>query len=107
MKFVTDCKDMFSGCSNLTSFTGDLSSLTNGSGMFSGCKLDKDSVIRIITCLRESNTCSSSASLTIGCNSQYKNDPELLEALGITTWQSNVTIVGHGGGTWTITLEAN
>ena len=28
---------MFSGCSNLKHLPSDLSSLTNGAGMFSGC----------------------------------------------------------------------
>ena len=73
--------------------------------MFDGCKLDKSSVIDIITCLKERNSCSSSASLTIGVDKQYQNDPELLEVLGITSWTSRVTIVGHGGGTWTINLQ--
>ena len=104
---LTNGVSMFNGCSNLTSFNGDLSSLTDGYSMFSSCKLDKDSVIRIITCLRESNTCSSSEQLTIGVDKQYQNDPELLEVLGITSWTSSVTLVGHGGGTWAITLEAN
>ena len=71
---LTDGSSMFDSCSNLTSFKGDLSSLTDGDRMFYDCKLDKDSVIRIITCLRESNTCSSSAKLTIGYDRQYKND---------------------------------
>ena len=34
---LTDGDYMFEGCSNLTSFTSDLSSLTNGNYMFSGC----------------------------------------------------------------------
>ena len=29
---------MFNGCSKLTSFTSDLSSLTEGNSMFTGCK---------------------------------------------------------------------
>lgn len=39
---------MFEGCANLTSFASDLSSLTNGEGMFYGCKLDAQSVANII-----------------------------------------------------------
>ena len=34
---LTNGKNMFSGCSNLTSFNGDLSNLTDGSGMFYDC----------------------------------------------------------------------
>ena len=97
---------MFNGCSKLTTFTSDLSSLTNGTNMFYNCKLDKESFIRIITCLKERNTCTASASINIGVDKQFKNDPELLEVLGLSAWASKVTLVGHGGGTWTINLQA-
>ena len=38
---------MFEGWSNLTSFTSDLSNLTNGEGMFYGCKLNTASIKNI------------------------------------------------------------
>ena len=34
---LTNGQQMFYNCSNLTTFTSDLSSLTNGNGMFAGC----------------------------------------------------------------------
>ena len=46
---------MFYNCSNLTSFTSDLSSLTNGSGMFSDCKLDTASVQNIADTIKDVN----------------------------------------------------
>jgi hypothetical protein len=39
---------MFNGCTNLTTFSSNLSSLTNGIDMFAGCKLDAQSVANII-----------------------------------------------------------
>ena len=43
---------MFYGCRSLRSFRGDLGSLVRGRGMFSGCKLDVDSVYHIADCIR-------------------------------------------------------
>ena len=40
---------MFYGCSSLTTFYGNLSSLTGGYEMFTDCKLDSDSVQQILT----------------------------------------------------------
>lgn len=42
---------MFSGCKGLTSFCGNLGSLTDGTNMFAGCSLDEESVIYIIDSL--------------------------------------------------------
>ena len=41
---LTNGRNMFYDCAKLTSFTSDLSSLTNGRNMFTGCKLDADSL---------------------------------------------------------------
>ena len=54
---------MFSYCSNLESFSSDLSSLTNGSNMFSKCKLDTVSVQNI------ADTIKNVSSLTDGSSS--------------------------------------
>ena len=48
---LTNGYRMFDYCRNLTTFTSDLSSLTNGYYMFYGCKLDAKSVANIITFL--------------------------------------------------------
>lgn len=102
---LTDGGSMFYQCSNLTTFTSDLSSLTNGSAMFYGCKLNKESVINIITCLKERNTCSVNASLTLSIDGSLINDAEILELLGIAAGDTSTTLVGHGGGTWNIYLR--
>ena len=46
---LTDGTNMFFGCYKLTSFDSDLSSLTDGIDMFTCCKLDADSVEKILT----------------------------------------------------------
>ena len=104
---LTNGDDMFSSCTNLTSFNGDLSSLTSGGRMFNHCKLDKPSVLRIITCLKERNTCATAGLLTLGINKDLTTDADILAALGKSSWGSLTNIIGHGGGTWLITLQAN
>ena len=46
---LTGGLNMFSGCTNLTSFNSDLSSLTDGNNMFYYCKLDAASVEKILS----------------------------------------------------------
>ena len=41
---LTDGSTMFNGCAELTTFIGDLSSLTNGNSMFSGTNLSLESI---------------------------------------------------------------
>lgn len=41
--------DMFYNCTSLKTFSGDLSALVEGEDMFYGCKLDKKSVMNIVT----------------------------------------------------------
>lgn len=68
---------MFSRCYNLTSFSSKLPSLQNGSGMFSWCRLDKPSVINILTSIPKVN--GSRISITTGYN--WKEDKETLSAI--------------------------
>ena len=44
---------MFKGCSNLTSFSSDLSNLTNGYNMFYMCSLDAESVMYIADAIKD------------------------------------------------------
>jgi hypothetical protein len=39
---------MFNGCTKLTSFSSDLSKLTHATDMFSGCFLNKESVVNVL-----------------------------------------------------------
>lgn len=110
--FTTDLPKLTNGTgmffnSGLTTFDSDLSSLTNGGNMFSGCKLDKDSVLGIINCLKTTNTCANAANLVLGINASLRNDSDILTALGISEGATSASLTGHGGGTWTITLQWN
>ena len=48
---LTDGQLMFSGCTALTTFCADLSSLENGTEMFAGCTLSEESIIYIVDSL--------------------------------------------------------
>ena len=50
---LTNGSNMFLSCSNLTSFSADLPSLINGNSMFQDCKLDAASVERILNTIPE------------------------------------------------------
>jgi hypothetical protein len=52
---LTNGYNMFGWCGNLTSFTSNLSSLTNGYNMFSNCKLDTDSLTHIAETIKDVN----------------------------------------------------
>lgn len=63
---------MFYGCTALTSFTSNLSSLTNGNDMFLGCKLDTVSVQNIADTI---NTVSN-IRINIGIGNSEPNEQE-------------------------------
>jgi hypothetical protein len=71
---------MFTDCENLTTFNGDLSSLTNGSSMFHRCSLDTESVeiiadtINDVTELEMSDEVTKNINITIG--NDTPNDEE-------------------------------
>lgn len=70
--------EMFHGCP-LVSFTGDLSSLKDGRGMFGKkCKLDDVSVITIIDCLPNLTGVDSPAIISIGYDSSKLSDEDKL-----------------------------
>ena len=48
---LTDGQFMFSGCTALTTFCADLGSLENGTEMFAGCTLSEESIIYIVDSL--------------------------------------------------------
>ena len=48
---LTDGQLMFSGCTALTTFCADLGSLENGTEMFAGCTLSEESIIYIVDSL--------------------------------------------------------
>ena len=44
---------MFEGCSSLTNFSGSLGNLLSGNNMFTGCKLNKQSVLNIAESIKD------------------------------------------------------
>jgi hypothetical protein len=92
---------MFGSCANLRNFTYSLASLTNGSGMFSTCKLNKKSVISIIRSLTDENMLTGTASLALGIDKTFQTDSELSELLATST------VISRGGGTWNLTISWN
>jgi hypothetical protein len=63
---LTDGTSMFQGCTSLETFIGDLGSLTEGENMFTGCKLDAESV----ECILDTIPVSDSAYMSLGCNAE-------------------------------------
>ena len=99
---LTDGTLMFFKCKNLEHFSGDLSSLTNGNNMFAECRLDKESVLGIIKCIKEKNTSPSDVNIVIGMSEEAKNSEEVLAELNVSSGWSSATIQGASGVTWNI-----
>ena len=70
---LEDSDSMFYDCSNLTSFTSDLSSLTNGVNMFGNCKLDTASVKNIAETI---NTVTNKPKIHIGIDNSTPSTEE-------------------------------
>ena len=110
-------------CSSLTYFEGDLSSLKNGNSMFAGsgletfksslpslekgdymfdrCNLNKESVIRILTSLKNDNKLEEgkSANIMLSCPSCSSEDSDINSLL-----ESGNVITTKNGGKWNITI---
>lgn len=101
--------DMFQSCPKLRKFTSKLPSLTSGNYMFARCKLNKDSVINIITSLKEDNICDTgSPSLYIGIDQNLATDSELLSFLGISSGTNQtITVTNPKGINWAVSLYWN
>ena len=70
---LTDGSMMFYSCFNLTSFSSDLSSLTDGSMMFTDCKLDTASVQHIADTINAPTT---KGTINIGIGNRTPNEQE-------------------------------
>jgi hypothetical protein len=99
---LTNGKLMFSKCKNLEHFSADLSSLTNGNNMFTECRLNKESVLGIIKCIKEKNTSPTNVSIIIGMSEEAKNSEEVLAELNVSSGWSSAIIQGASGVTWNI-----
>ncbi|MBO5827268.1 MAG: hypothetical protein J6R59_02255 [Paludibacteraceae bacterium] len=92
---LTNGDYMFYNCSKLTTFISDLSSLNSGYCMFLYCKLDTDSLIHIAETI---NTVTHSPSIHIGIGSKTpsEEEKELLTEIHNKGWQ---VYIGCNGGT--------
>jgi hypothetical protein len=84
---------MFKNCSNLTSFNGDLSSLTDGYEMFYGCKLDTVSVQNIADTI---NTYDEKIHIDIGNSTPNEQEETAFNAILAKGW----TVFVNGSGYW-------
>ena len=102
---------MFEGFRALGSFKSKLPSLTDGSLMFYGCSLNKESVISIINTIKNDNTCAQNATLDLGVDynltsqNGYIEDNDILSLFDQKVYDGTYKMKGHGGGTWTVTLR--
>ena len=53
LSLISNGTNMFSGCYNLTSFNADLSSLITGVDMFKDCALNVESIERIVNYIND------------------------------------------------------
>ena len=75
---------MFDCCIDLTSFSGDLSALTNGYYMFKNCKLDQASVNRIFDTINDLKAKGTSGTITLGVASGVNKRTADFKAKGWT-----------------------
>lgn len=87
---------MFENCTKLTSFAGNLSSVEQAMGMFTGCKLDVASVKNIAETLGDFTSDTDTHTITIGIDANYKGNSELNDTLN--------AIAAKG---WTVEQEYN
>ena len=135
---VKDASGLFYDNGTVINFTGDLSSLEDATGMFSWTPirsfdadlpnlkwgndmfkeslLDKNSIIKIITSLKNENIWAGtillnkngyeSGKLTLCIDANFKKDEELMNFLNLSSSDdTETTITCKGGGVWNITIE--
>lgn len=91
---------------NLSSFRGSLKSLRAGKQMFEGCRLDKESVINIITTLQTQNTLEDSSYLDLGVDYKLQSDAELMTLLKLDS-SNYCQIKSSKGGIWNVGISWN
>jgi hypothetical protein len=95
---------MFVGCKNLTSFSSDLSSLTDGVGMFRSCKLDAHSVANIVHTLPIHET-NGTIDIGIGCNNTAEDQLLFAQECDCDTWQE--LLDDFSAKNWTVYFGCN
>lgn len=99
-------KNMFYGNTTLTSFTSSLSSLVEGDGMFTNCKLDGQSVMHIVDSLpKHDDGGVHNIAIGINCGDVDAEKNELAALAEFDNWETlNSTLVSKG---WTVTWGFN
>jgi hypothetical protein len=97
---LTNAYAMFAGCFDLTSFSSDLLSLTNGEGMFYYCRLDALSIKNIINTI---NTYSGKLSIGIGCDDDTWSKNVFAKEVGYTDMTSLLAALQSKG--WTVEVQ--
>jgi enolase len=95
---------MFSNCTELKKFVGDLSSLESGKNMFSGCKLDSESLSIIIDTIQKLGY-SDKDEITIGLDCLYSKKDDFAKEIGFDTMDEIIAYLDEKG--WVATIEYN
>ena len=124
---LQNAENMFKNCSNLVTFIGDLSSLKNGSsmfsssslrtfqspltkleigdGMFSGCRLTPQSVMFILDSVPTQMSGEHKLGIGIACANTEDAKNVFAEQAGYNDWQTMTDYVTNKG--WTVTWQFN
>jgi hypothetical protein len=95
---------MFYNCKTLTSFSSDLPSLTNGSFMFYGCKLDAPSVKNIIDTINVDSAALRVFHIGFGCNNTTADKNLFAQEVGYADMTSLMNALGDKG--WGVSYYA-
>ena len=99
--------NMFNGCP-LEVFKGNLTNLQYADNMFKGCKLNKESILHILSELRDCRTAfTTTLKMILGIDKNLQNDEDVKEALGSTLTHGQTISVNLNNNTWQITIQLN
>lgn len=99
--------NMFNGCP-LEEFKGNLRKLHTADNMFKGAKLNKESVLHILSELRSASTLNGTFKMILGIDKNLQTDEEIKTELGGFTPVHGQTIsLTLGNNTWQITIQLN
>ena len=104
---LTNSSGMFHRCSNLTSFSSDLSSLAIGYSMFDSCKLDAHSIGNIIHSIKNhsDDVVPYIIDIGIGCNNTAEDQLLFAQECDCETWQE--LLDDFSSKNWTVTFQCN
>jgi hypothetical protein len=99
--------NMFNGCP-LVEFKGNLRKLHTADNMFKGAKMNKESVLHILSELRSASTLNGTLKMTLGIDKTLQTDTDIKTELGgITPIHGQTISLGLGNNIWDITIQLN